>query len=141
MISEKTIVGGLLPLFAALLIASPSAAAETGPNFKQLDPDVRSAVEKTLTVQVLKTLGYGSVSEATRTLSVGVTRTDCPSACAGDVGRGLCLCKPAPQSGCAEGTSPVTQGGANWCATLPDTATLFASDGGLGTTRVRVSLR
>ena len=101
-----------------------------------LDPAAFAALQRALTPGVLKDLGYDNIDAATKGALVSVAPSDCPAACNADVALGMCLCAPQSDGGCPANGAPAATDAAGLCKTLPANVTIFASEGGLGTTRV-----
>ena len=105
---------------------------------QHVDPQVFAAVKRALTPDLLRQLGYDSFDTAAESAQVEIAPADCPASCNAGLDRGLCQCKPDTEGACPQGATPA-QGGGPLCKALPANATLFASDGGLGTTRLRLT--
>lgn len=135
-----------LSFFTALALAVPgSASAQDGvPRdalaMSDLDPNAFDAIAQALTGDVLKTLGFETRDAATRRAMVRVVPADCKAPCTREVGYGLCLCAPDSEGACPAGGTKASANGGPLCKTLPANATIFATEGGLGTTRVTVAL-
>lgn len=125
-----------------------SAAQQAGPEFETgpvqlrmmyVDPALFGALKTALTPAILRQLGYASFDDAAERAEVTVALADCAAACNEGLDRGMCLCKPGADGACPPGAGAATQSGDLLCKGLPATATIFASDGGLGTTRLRLA--
>ena len=137
-------LASVLPGLAAAQQAAPTFGLDP---FKVkmfgLDPARFVRLPKLITPTDLEKLGYASFEDARQRALVEIAHSDCPKTCHEDIGRtentGLCLCPPTGDGACPPGASPAKQAGKPICTALPGYLTIFASDGGLGTTRVRLT--